>query len=384
MFQVLLQRGSKEVGHYKMQDKVKSLTMEESWIILETDIYKARKLSSELVMTQAVLTRVLNPSVYNITQTHVHKEDLEMTQAVFQTVSNPSVHNSTTTKTVVHKEVNIPAKTVSTVISLPESALNSTNTQTSVHKEVNTPRTVSTTNSVPESVHSTNSDSILLHNSPTSPSIPSTSKPQLDQRTTLFNLPNPRYDCPAMLAGDNNAIREAKYYMYVNKRKPLSGFDYRSMARNCEAFTKTRGYIMEPLSEEESEFPIAFSILMHSSIEQAERLLRAIYQPQNYYCIHIDSKTDSPITSAMEAITNCFPNVFITSQSETVYWGHISIIHAEMHCMKELMQYKWKYFINLSGQMFPLHSNRELVKILKLYDGANDIEGTYKRYVLSL
>ena len=45
------------------------------------------------------------------------------------------------------------------------------------------------------------------------------------------------------------------------------------------------------------------------------------------------------------------------------------------------MQYQWKYFINLSGQMFPLHTNAELVQILKLYNGANDIEGTYKRYV---
>ena len=64
-----------------------------------------------------------------------------------------------------------------------------------------------------------------------------------------------------------------------------------------------------------------------------------------------------------------------------VYWGHISIVYAEMSCLQDLLRYKWKYFINLSGFMFPAHSNRELVEILRLYDGANDIEGSFTRFV---
>jgi hypothetical protein len=38
------------------------------------------------------------------------------------------------------------------------------------------------------------------------------------------------------------------------------------------------------------------------------------------------------------------------------------------------MKYKkWKYFINLTGQEFPLKTNQEIVKILKSYKGANDV-----------
>lgn len=37
---------------------------------------------------------------------------------------------------------------------------------------------------------------------------------------------------------------------------------------------------------------------------------------------------------------------------------------------------KWRYFINLTGQEFPLKTNKELVKILKSFKGANDISGT--------
>ncbi|XP_069115830.1 beta-1,3-galactosyl-O-glycosyl-glycoprotein beta-1,6-N-acetylglucosaminyltransferase-like isoform X2 [Argopecten irradians] len=39
----------------------------------------------------------------------------------------------------------------------------------------------------------------------------------------------------------------------------------------------------------------------------------------------------------------------------------------------------WKYFINLTGQEFPLRTNAELVKILKLYNGTNDVSGTIRR-----
>jgi len=66
-----------------------------------------------------------------------------------------------------------------------------------------------------------------------------------------------------------------------------------------------------------------------------------------------------------------------------VYWGHISIVYAEMNCLRDLLRYNWKYFINLSGFMFPAHTNRDLVQILRLYDGANDVEGSFIRYVLA-
>ena len=57
-------------------------------------------------------------------------------------------------------------------------------------------------------------------------------------------------------------------------------------------------------------------------------------------------------------------------------------MYAEMNCLRDLLRYKWKYFINLSGFMFPAHSNRDLVEVLQLYDGANDIEGSFTRFVI--
>lgn len=186
-------------------------------------------------------------------------------------------------------------------------------------------------------------------------------------------------DCASMFRGDRKDMDRAQEYMSGFPRQVLTSSDYVNMTSNCVEFRRSRGYFARPMSQEEAEFPIAFSILVYKDIQQVERLLRAIYMPQNFYCIHIDTKASPEVLAAFEALVACFDNVFLASRLESVYWGHISIIYAEMHCIEDLLKYKWKYFINLSGQMFPTHSNRDLVRILKLYDGANDVEGSYER-----
>ena len=142
---------------------------------------------------------------------------------------------------------------------------------------------------------------------------------------------------------------------------------------------------MSSLTNIEVAFPIAYSILMYKDIEQVERLLRAIYRPQNIYCIHVDRKTSHDIYRAIEGIAKCFPNVFMTARRIDVKWGRFSVLEPELMCMEELLQRKktWKYFINLTGQEFPLRTNYELNIILMTYNGANDIEGTLKRYELN-
>ena len=122
---------------------------------------------------------------------------------------------------------------------------------------------------------------------------------------------------------------------------------------------------------------------MYKDAEQAERLLRAIYRPQNVYCIHVDNKTDNDTFRAMEGIANCFDNVFMARTRIDVQWGKFSVLKPDLICMEDMLQRnkKWKYFINLTCQEFPLRTNYEIVRILMAYNGANDIEGTIKRSV---
>jgi len=51
--------------------------------------------------------------------------------------------------------------------------------------------------------------------------------------------------------------------------------------------------------------------------------------------------------------------------------------------MRDLVRYyrhRFRYFINLTGQEFPLRSNLELVRIARIFNGSNDIAGSATRY----
>ena len=49
--------------------------------------------------------------------------------------------------------------------------------------------------------------------------------------------------------------------------------------------------------------------------------------------------------------------------------------------MQDLVQspVQWKYLLNLAGQSYPLMTNTEMVKVAKIYNGMNDVEGITRR-----
>ena len=117
---------------------------------------------------------------------------------------------------------------------------------------------------------------------------------------------------------------------------------------------------------------------------QVERLLRAIYRPQNMYCIHIDLNSPAEVHAGMMALARCFPNVFIASKLEYVVYAGFSRLQADINCMSDHVKQddRWRYLINVAGEAFPLRTNAEIVKILKIYNGANDIEGIYGKRII--
>ncbi|XP_059176600.1 LOW QUALITY PROTEIN: beta-1,3-galactosyl-O-glycosyl-glycoprotein beta-1,6-N-acetylglucosaminyltransferase-like [Physella acuta] len=187
-------------------------------------------------------------------------------------------------------------------------------------------------------------------------------------------------NCKAIFSGNKDDVDEGVHKANVTKRSLKSNGYYLNLTENCDVFKNARGYVTCPMTREEEEFPIAFSLVVYKDVEMVERLLRAIYRPQNYYCIHIDAKSDQDFFLAISGIAECFTNVFVSTQRVDVQWGEFSVLEPELLCMKQLWRYtKWKYFINLTGQEFPLKTNAQLVKILKAYNGANDVESTVKR-----
>ncbi|KAG9276951.1 beta-1,3-galactosyl-O-glycosyl-glycoprotein beta-1,6-N-acetylglucosaminyltransferase 7 [Astyanax mexicanus] len=151
------------------------------------------------------------------------------------------------------------------------------------------------------------------------------------------------------------------------ERTACRDFSYSEGALNCSWMQTELHFIMEPLSQEEEDYPLAFIITIHKEFEMFVRLLRAIYAPQNVYCIHVDAKAPKDYKDSVRKLVGCFPNVFLASISEKVTYAGFSRLKADINCMQDLTRspVKWRKVINLCGQDFPIMSNLELIRYMQ-------------------
>ncbi|XP_064604443.1 beta-1,3-galactosyl-O-glycosyl-glycoprotein beta-1,6-N-acetylglucosaminyltransferase-like [Liolophura sinensis] len=183
--------------------------------------------------------------------------------------------------------------------------------------------------------------------------------------------PQPRkiVDCKALYRGENTTT--LPNVVQVPKECRLE-----NIVRNCSLLRLAHGYGMAPITREELDFPIAFSIKVHVNARQVEQLLRTVYRSHNTYCIHVDKKTDENVHVIINQIGNCFKNVHIIRHPINLIYASSAHVKVELELMKlcRAKEKTWKYYINLSGQDFPLKTNLEMVQILKQLQGQNDIE----------
>uniref|UniRef100_A0A4X2JXP3 Glucosaminyl (N-acetyl) transferase 2 (I blood group) n=1 Tax=Vombatus ursinus TaxID=29139 RepID=A0A4X2JXP3_VOMUR len=146
---------------------------------------------------------------------------------------------------------------------------------------------------------------------------------------------------------------------------------------SCQDYLLQNHYITAPLSKEEAQFPLAYVMVIHKDFETFERLFRAVYMPQNVYCVHMDEKATIPFKDAVKWLVGCFPNAFLASKMESVVYAGISRLQADLNCIKDLVasEVQWKYIINTCGQDFPLKTNKEIIHHLKEFKGKNITPG---------
>ncbi|XP_061772925.1 beta-1,3-galactosyl-O-glycosyl-glycoprotein beta-1,6-N-acetylglucosaminyltransferase 3 isoform X2 [Nerophis ophidion] len=206
---------------------------------------------------------------------------------------------------------------------------------------------------------------------------------------TLFSLRKPDFKtpqqfsadhpgCSALLTADLQHHKEdlERLLSSPRRRHPLQEDFYVNLTRDCQVYVARRGFFTVPLSEEERAFPIAYSMVVHDQIEMFERLLRAVYAPQNLYCVHVDRKSAGEFQAAVEAIASCFQNVFMADKSEKVTYASWSRVQADLNCMETLSKspVRWRYLLNTCGTDFPIKTNKEIVEVLKVLNGRNSME----------
>jgi len=116
----------------------------------------------------------------------------------------------------------------------------------------------------------------------------------------------------------------------------------------------------------------AYSLLVHRNPGQVCRLLDAIYAPEHAYAIHVDARVSSKMLPPLKSWAAAKPNVVFT-ESIACHYGTWSLVQAELELAAELRKVSrdWTHLINLSGQDFPLATQREVRAFLDHHAGAS-------------
>lgn len=110
---------------------------------------------------------------------------------------------------------------------------------------------------------------------------------------------------------------------------------------------------------------IHYIILVHKHPEQLCRLVEQLETEQTDFYIHVDRKVC--IAPFQEKLNR--PHIHFVSEREDILWGTISQVRAVLNCMREIRKGGEEgRVILLSGQDYPLKSNREITAFLEKYD----------------
>ncbi len=105
--------------------------------------------------------------------------------------------------------------------------------------------------------------------------------------------------------------------------------------------------------------------MVHHKPQAFKELFRQIYTKDQYYLIHIDRKAKPEVTEEIQLYLIRFPNAYVL-ESMNIVSGGFSMIQAELNAMEYLLQVsrEWDYFINLSGEDYPLRSQKIIRQFL--------------------
>jgi hypothetical protein len=117
---------------------------------------------------------------------------------------------------------------------------------------------------------------------------------------------------------------------------------------------------------------IAYFIMVHHKPEVFKAMFQKIYTRDQFYLIHIDRKAKEEFTDEIQMYLVRFPNAYIL-ESINIVSGGFSMIQAELDAMEFLLNVsqEWDYFVNLSGEDYPLKSQNIIRKFLTANNGRN-------------
>ena len=107
---------------------------------------------------------------------------------------------------------------------------------------------------------------------------------------------------------------------------------------------------------------LAYHISTHKPPEQFKWLFDAIYDPRDTFVIHMDSKCPDSFLQEIRDCTHGADNVIFQWRISTHYFDW-TLCQVELEGLRAALeaQQDWSYFINLSGQDYPLKTRTEII-----------------------
>lgn len=119
--------------------------------------------------------------------------------------------------------------------------------------------------------------------------------------------------------------------------------------------------------------------------------LALLFRPHHTFCIHVDAKAPAATHKTVATMAECLaskrrqhPNnstgagaIILLRPPLEVYWGHISVLQAEITCLRALASSgrPWQYFLNLAGSELPSVPIGELERRVNALDGSSLADG---------
>jgi hypothetical protein len=115
---------------------------------------------------------------------------------------------------------------------------------------------------------------------------------------------------------------------------------------------------------------LGFLLMAHKAPAQLERLLRAIHRPEHAYVIHVDAAAEPACHEVAAHWRRAHGNVALL-RPRNCRWGGWSTCAMELAGLRALLRMpaRWDYYVNLSGQDFPLRRPEEMCAQLEAQDG---------------
>ena len=196
--------------------------------------------------------------------------------------------------------------------------------------------------------------------------------PPWERQSITRVLPAVPASCSLLMKGDAEETERVRNQLSSWKNAISDSYYLHHYLTNCSAIQSEFNNFY--VSQEEKDFPIAYQMVLHSSIQQVVRFLKVVYRPHNAYCVHIDKKSSRIFRNSFKTLARCLPNLHIARKSYDVRYQTIDQVDAMRSCYTELLDQssvEWKYTINLCGKELPFKTNREIVTELKKLKGSN-------------